>query len=173
MTLADLNTLSWQDAFDWFQQTCAAEKWCKSMTEMRPYASLDDLKKAAHFYWQQQHDSDLLEAFAAHPMIGDLSSLRQRFANTKALAKEEQQATSSASDDTLKALQHYNKCYLDKHGFIFIICASGLPAQTMLNELKTRLSNTTETEMTLAAAEQIKITWLRIEKGLSEPKDEL
>lgn len=173
MTLADLNTLPWQDAFMWFQKTCAAKKWCESMTEMRPYDSIAEVKKAAHFYWQQQHDTDLLEAFFAHPMIGDLSSLRQRFANTKALAQDEQQATSSASDDTLKALQYYNKQYRDKHGFIFIICATGVPAQTMLNELKTRLTNTTETEMTLAAAEQIKITCLRIEKGLSEPKDKI
>ncbi|NKX19570.1 OHCU decarboxylase, partial [Alteromonadaceae bacterium A_SAG8] len=51
-------------------------------------------------------------------------------------------------------------------GFIFIICATGLSAQTMLEALQARLPNTTQQEITNAAAEQIKITLLRINKAL-------
>ncbi|HBL20462.1 MAG TPA: OHCU decarboxylase, partial [Alteromonas mediterranea] len=60
-----------------------------------------------------------------------------------------------------------NQAYLDKHGFIFIICATGLSAQTMLEALQARLPNSTQQEIVNAAAEQIKITLLRINKSIS------
>ncbi|MEM7267378.1 MAG: 2-oxo-4-hydroxy-4-carboxy-5-ureidoimidazoline decarboxylase, partial [Pseudomonadota bacterium] len=66
----------------------------------------------------------------------------------------------------LHQLKEANHAYLDKHGFIFIICATGLSAQTMLEALQARLPNTTQQEITNAAAEQIKITLLRINKAL-------
>jgi 2-oxo-4-hydroxy-4-carboxy-5-ureidoimidazoline decarboxylase len=58
-----------------------------------------------------------------------------------------------------------NREYVNKHGFIFIICASGLSAEAMLNELEIRLPNSTNTEIEKAAQEQIKITLLRIKKA--------
>ena len=60
----------------------------------------------------------------------------------------------------------------NKHGFIFIICATGLSADTMLEALQKRLPNDTVSELENAAAEQIKITLLRLTKGLSEPTQE-
>ncbi|MCP4236041.1 MAG: OHCU decarboxylase, partial [Aestuariibacter sp.] len=57
--------------------------------------------------------------------------------------------------------------YKDKHGFIFIICATGLSADTMLQALKARLPNQTQIELQNAAEQQINITLLRIGKGLT------
>jgi 2-oxo-4-hydroxy-4-carboxy-5-ureidoimidazoline decarboxylase len=108
-----------------------------------------------------------LTAFEAHPMIGDVNSLRKKYATTKNMASNEQQGANGADDKTLHDLALANHDYLNKHGFIFIICASGLSAKTMLHALMLRLPNDTTTEITLAAAEQIKITLLRLEKGLN------
>ena len=72
------------------------------------------------------------------------------------------------SEQTLQALADANHQYLAKHGFIFIICATGLSAETMLDALMQRINNSTAREIELAAAEQLKITLLRLEKGLEK-----
>ena len=60
-----------------------------------------------------------------------------------------------------------NKAYRAKHGFIFIICASGKSAAQMLAAIQQRLPNAPYTELGNAAREQVKITELRLEKLLS------
>ena len=84
------------------------------------------------------------------------------------MASHEQDGASQADEATLQALQNLNLAYREKHGFIFIICASGLSAKTMLEEIEKRIDNTTATEIDIASKEQIKITMLRILKGLSD-----
>lgn len=166
MTLTELNTLSADEAFSWFEQCCAAKAWIYQMVEARPYSDQNALVNQAKDAWTKCSDDDYLEAFTAHPMIGDVDSLRKKFANTKAIAAGEQSGTASASEAVLYQLKEANHAYLDKHGFIFIICATGLSAQTMLEALQARLPNTTQQEISNAAAQQIKITLLRINKAL-------
>ena len=166
MTLNDLNALSIQEASSWFEQCCASKTWVYQMVKARPYSDKNALVNQAKSAWAKCSGDDYLEAFTAHPMIGDVDSLRKKFANTKAIAAGEQSGTASASEAVLRQLKEANHAYLDKHGFIFIICATGLSAQTMLEALQARLPNTTQQEITNAAAEQIKITLLRINKAL-------
>ncbi len=168
MTINTLNTLTTVDAINWFMQTCTASRWCKLMASNRPYNDTIQLKEQALRCWGEMQTEDFLEAFGGHPMIGDLSTLRKKYANTKALASNEQSGTQEASDAVLLNLKTQNQAYLDKHGFIFIVCASGLSAQAMLDILNARITNTTESEFVNAAAEQLKITLLRIEKAFGE-----
>jgi 2-oxo-4-hydroxy-4-carboxy-5-ureidoimidazoline decarboxylase len=105
---------------------------------------------------------DWLEAFAGHPRIGDLDSLRHRFASTAALATAEQAGTRTASDRVLRALAQGNADYERRFGHIFIVCASGKSADEMLAILDQRLSNDPDVELRIAAGEQRKITRLRI-----------
>ncbi len=167
MTLEQLNTLSMADATTWFTQTCAAQNWVDGMVNARPFAAQDSLLKTAQTLWDSMAEEDYLEAFTAHPMIGDVDSLRAKFANTKAMASGEQSGTAVASEQTLQALSELNHAYLKKNGFIFIICATGLSAETMLNALKARIDNARDQELQIAAGEQIKITLLRLNKGLA------
>jgi 2-oxo-4-hydroxy-4-carboxy-5-ureidoimidazoline decarboxylase len=167
MTLNELNNLTPSEAEAFFSQTCAARRWVTRMQKQRPYANMPNVVQQAKIHWQEMEKEDFLQAFDAHPMIGDISSLREKYANTKAMASHEQDGASQADEETLHALQKLNLAYKEKHGFIFIICASGLSAQTMLNEIKQRIDNTTATEIEIASGEQIKITMLRLLKGLS------
>ncbi|MGH9703636.1 MAG: 2-oxo-4-hydroxy-4-carboxy-5-ureidoimidazoline decarboxylase, partial [Candidatus Acidiferrales bacterium] len=59
-----------------------------------------------------------------------------------------------------KANQEYEK----RFGFIFIICAAGKSSEEILADLKQRMANDAESELRVAAAEQSKITRLRLEK---------
>jgi 2-oxo-4-hydroxy-4-carboxy-5-ureidoimidazoline decarboxylase len=168
LSLQALNSLNSLDAQKWFGQCCAAPKWFTGMTQARPFNDFESVTQAAKDMWQQCSNADILTAFEAHPMIGDINSLREKYAATKEIASNEQQGAADADETTLHDLTCANHEYLNTHGFIFIICASGLSAQTMLHALTLRLKNDTPTEILLAAAEQIKITLLRLEKGLDE-----
>ncbi len=166
MNLEQLNHLSEHESLAWFQTACAARNWCQSMTNKRPYSSLDELKITAKTLWGSMKETDFLEAFEAHPMIGNVDSLKAKFANTQNMASHEQQGASNADDSTLQELHALNHQYLEQNGFIFIICATGLSALTILEALKARIPNTKTEEIHNAAQEQIKITLLRLEKNL-------
>ena len=172
MNLEELNQLSFEPCIDWFEHTCASRRWCEKMTKSRPFSSLADMIQKAQTHWLTMLEKDFLEAFDAHPMIGDLQSLRAKYASTADLAQSEQSGTSGASEEVLLKLQHGNKAYLDQNGFIFIICATGLSAQAMLEELNKRLCNSRQQEIQIAAEQQLKITMLRINKGITTSKQE-
>ena len=168
LSLQVLNNLNSSDAQQWFSQCCAAPKWFKGMAITRPFTDFNAVIQAANGIWEECSTADFLTAFEAHPMIGDVNSLRKKYAATKKMASNEQQGATDADDETLQNLASANLEYLNKHGFIFIICASGLSASTMLDALTLRLLNDTATEIKLAAVEQIKITLLRLDKGLEK-----
>lgn len=66
------------------------------------------------------------------------------------------------------ALAEGNRRYEARFGYIFIVCASGQSAEAMLAGLEARLGNDSDQELRIAAAEQAKITRLRLEKLLAE-----
>lgn len=161
-----LNQLDAATALSWFSQACAAQNWCQIMVANRPYADRNEMLASAKTAWQTMQEDDYLQAFEAHPMIGDVNSLKAKFANTQQLATHEQAGASTASDDTLQQLHDLNHQYLAQNGFIFIICATGLSAETMLSALQSRIHHSRPQEIAIAAAEQIKITLIRLEKNL-------
>ena len=57
-----------------------------------------------------------------------------------------------------------NEDYFGKFGFIFIVCATGKSADEMLAILEARLPNDRSEEVANAAAEQMKITKIRLRK---------
>lgn len=175
MSLEMINNLSQLNAEQWFSHCCAAPKWYVGMANARPFTDTNQVKQVAQDLWNQcsknGNEQELLTAFEAHPMIGDVNSLRKKYAATKDIASNEQQGATQASEQILQSLADANHSYLAKHGFIFIICATGLSADTMLNALMQRLNNSTAHEIQLAAAEQIKITLLRLDKGLEKGID--
>jgi 2-oxo-4-hydroxy-4-carboxy-5-ureidoimidazoline decarboxylase len=64
------------------------------------------------------------------------------------------------------ALAKLNSVYEEKFGYIFIACASGKSSEEMLAILRARLENPVGQELQIAAAEQAKITRLRLVKLL-------
>ncbi len=166
MNLSQLNTLSSTEAKSVFEQCCTASDWVSKMIECRPFDSLETLKLKAANIWNTMQTDDLLEAFAGHPKIGELSSLKEKFHETLASASREQSGVESASDPVLEELARYNKDYEEKFGFIFIVFASGKSAGEMLDMIKDRIHNDLSEELQIAAVEQLKITQLRIDRLL-------
>ena len=73
----------------------------------------------------------------------------------------------AAAAQTASRLAALNRAYFDKFGWIFIVCATGKSAEEMLALLEARLPNDPQTEIRIAAAEQNKITLLRLGKLLA------
>ncbi|MEJ2042902.1 MAG: 2-oxo-4-hydroxy-4-carboxy-5-ureidoimidazoline decarboxylase [Reinekea sp.] len=166
MTLEELNQLGDVAAYTVFESCCVSRKWIKKMILARPFINSFTLLNAADEYWAQMQGDDILQAFEGHPRIGDISTLREKFANTAAQAGHEQSGMNLADGALLQKIKQRNDEYYDKFGYIFIVCASGKSATEMLGILESRLPNDSETELKVAAAEQGKITRIRLEKVL-------
>ena len=167
-TLPQLNSLSQKEASFAFTQCCTASRWVEAMVAARPFDSLTDCQLRALSIWQSLGESDFLEAFEGHPKIGDVSSLRKKYAHTKALASGEQSSVQEADEYTLLALAEGNARYEAQNGFIFIVCATGKSAAEMRNLLEARLLNSRDNELKIAAQQQSEITAIRINKLIIE-----
>ncbi len=146
------------------RQCCAAEAWVRGMLDRRPFDSSLSVRSAAETIWKSLSEADWREAFEAHPRIGDLTSLQDKFGATRDWAEGEQSGAAAADIETLQRLADLNQKYLDRFGYLFIVCATGKTAAQMLALLKARLPNRPEVEIKIAAAEQLKITLLRLAK---------
>jgi allantoinase len=165
--LERLNSLPPDDAREELTRCCGSRKWVAQMLRQRPFADTHALFEASHKSFTTLTRDDWMEAFSHHPKIGDLSSLRKKFASTATWASGEQSAASAASEDTLKSLAKANERYEGKFGYIFIVCATGKSAPEMLAILESRLPNPGDKELSIAAEEQKKITRIRLEKLLA------
>jgi 2-oxo-4-hydroxy-4-carboxy-5-ureidoimidazoline decarboxylase len=164
MNLDRINSWTHDEAIAGFRRCCGSARWAETMATLRPYASEAALRDAAERTWDDLPRADWLEAFAAHPRIGDLDALRARFAATAAWSAREQEGVAGASEEVLRALAEGNRLYEEKFGFIFIVCATGKTAGAMLELLRRRLPNDPADEIANAAAEQAAITRLRLER---------
>ncbi|MFO0553754.1 MAG: allantoicase [Polyangiaceae bacterium] len=139
-------------------------RWARELAAERPYSSLASLLAAADRIWASVGRDDVLEAFSAHPRIGEKKAEVDRGATAKTWSTEEQAGMSSAQADTKSQLAVGNRDYEARFGYIYIVCATGKTAEEMLAILRERLGNDPETEFARAREEQRKIQNLRLEK---------
>jgi len=162
--LGEINAFSETAARTAFMNCCGATRWAERMAAHRPFGGETEVYAVAKEIWRSLERDDWLEAFAAHPKIGDLGELRNKFARSAAWCAEEQGGVAGAEEATLRALAEGNRAYETKFGYIFIVCATGKTAAEMLAILERRLGHGPEEELGIAAAEQEKIMLLRLRK---------
>lgn len=172
MTLEELNTLTQPELKEELLKCCGSSSWVKMMMAYFPADNMESMLEEAEEIWYECSEDDWKEAFAHHPKIGDVESLTKKFASTAhpigiGWASGEQSGVDAASKETIEALAEGNRLYEEKFAYIFIVCATGKSAAEMLELLQVRLQNKPEAEIKIAAAEQNKITKLRLEKLLS------
>jgi 2-oxo-4-hydroxy-4-carboxy-5-ureidoimidazoline decarboxylase len=164
MTLAELNALPRYRAEGELIKCCGSTAWTRAMAGRRPFVSFDRLLKVASEVWWRLDQADWMEAFRAHPQIGERKGAVQTSTQFHVWSAHEQSGMDRAGVAVASALEDGNREYLAKFGYIFIVCASGKSAAEMLTILQSRLPNPPEEEIRVAAAEQNKITCLRLEK---------
>lgn len=153
---------------DQLQTVCSSAHWQQVMGQKAPFVSREHLIKSATQAFDELSRKDWLEAFAGHPMIGNLESLKKKYAQGAALSEQEQSGTKSASEHELRSLLTLNQDYVERFGFIFIVCATGQSAASMLIELKRRIRRDAQQEFDTATTEQRKISMIRLDNLILE-----
>jgi 2-oxo-4-hydroxy-4-carboxy-5-ureidoimidazoline decarboxylase len=168
--LERINQAGTAEAESMFRDCCGSALWASLMEMVRPFASEDELVNVAGAIWNGNdlETSDRLEAFLAHPMIGETKASPTQQARSAEWSAGEQAGMNAADNLLRQELAAANRSYYEKFGFIFIVCATGKSAEEMLELCRSRLENDRETEIEIAAGEQEKITEIRLRKLLSQ-----
>jgi len=160
--LDGLNTAEAAEARSALLACCASSAWADEMVAARPFGDTTALFDAAFEIWWSLSPDDWNEAFAAHPRIGERVTGHDTFSES---SRREQAAAADATDEVLAALDACNREYEERFGRVFLVFASGRSAGEMLELCRARLGNDPTAELRVAAAEQAKITDLRL-RGL-------
>ncbi len=140
---------------------CGSSAWVETMVRARPYLDATTLRRAVDWAFDALSETDWLEAFAAHPRIGERPERLRTFAHAEDSARE-QAGVDGAHAATIAALADGNRRYETTFGHVFLVCATGKSAGEMLAILRSRLANPPDVELAVAASEQRKITHLRL-----------
>ena len=159
-TLGSFNAAPPQDAERTVLACCASGTLAKAIAAGRPYPEPAALLAAVDAAFATLNWDDIVEAMREHPRIGDR-------AVRGGMSAAEQSGAAAASEEVRQGLADGNPAYEQRFGHVFLICASGLSGQEMLDQLRARLDNDEEAERTVVRDELRKITRLRMTKTLS------
>jgi OHCU decarboxylase len=165
--LERLNDADDEEAESMFRDCCGSMEWARRMAKSRPFMSESELIDAGAAIWNELPGKDWLDAFSAHPKIGETKSALTQQEQSAEWSRGEQSEMHLADDALRRELSAANRAYADKFGFIFIVCATGKSAGEMLELCHDRLDNDRATEIANAATEQQKITEIRLRKLLA------
>jgi OHCU decarboxylase len=168
MTLDELNRLPPKRAEAEFLKCCGSRRWAQAITQARPFQDVSDLWKKADEICSSLSEEDWLEAFRAHPQIGEQRAAANQSERAQRWSAQEQSGVQDAPSANKAALAEGNREYECRFGFIFIVCATGKSSEEILGLLQSRLRNNRAVELLMAAEEQRKITKLRLEKLLNQ-----
>jgi 2-oxo-4-hydroxy-4-carboxy-5-ureidoimidazoline decarboxylase len=157
--LRSLNAASAQDAERTVLACCASRTFAKAICDGRPYPGAAALLTAVDSTFDALNWDDIVEAMNEHPRIGAR-------AVRSGMSAAEQSGAAAASDEVRRGLADGNLTYEQRFGHVFLICASGLSGQEMLDQLRARLEHDKAAERRVVREELRKITRLRMTKML-------
>src|ERR1700678_4560419 len=118
MNLEWLNAAPDPEARSLRSRCCGSTRWVEGMLARRPFTNVDSLYGAATAVEATLDRADWLEAFAAHPRIGDVEGLKKKFAATAHWNEAEQAGVAGAAEDVLRDLARDNLAYEQRFGHI-------------------------------------------------------
>jgi len=164
VSLDALNALPEPELTTRLRDCCGSSRWIARMLQERPFRSAEHLLTAAEAAWSHATAEDWQEAFDHHPRIGEPGPLSAVSAEATSWSADEQARAATANPDVRQELARANSAYERRFGRIYIVCAAGLEAEEILADLRRRLANAPDVEQRIAAAEQARITALRLRK---------
>jgi allantoicase len=158
-SLRFINALT-KDARACMLHPCAGvATWSNAVAAAAPFLTLEELFVASDKAFALLSREDWLSAFSSHPRIGE------RKADATAMGEQAKaQADAAAQGDLANKLAELNRAYEAKFGRVFLICATGLPLATIVEEATRRLAGSDEDEFKTACLEHQKICALRLRK---------
>jgi len=166
--LTRFNALPDGDAAAALGSCCASRRWVAAVTAARPFDDDAGLRRFSAAQLAALDWSDIQEALAAHPRIGERAAGTGRDATW---SRAEQSGVADADARTAAALAAANAAYEAKFGHVYLIRATGRTAPQLLAAALGRLEHDEPTERAVVRDELNQIVRLRLDKlliGLAE-----
>src|SRR5687767_10967884 len=101
MTIAEFDHLPEQKKRELLEHCCGSSAWVNKMLTAFPVEDLVEFLDVAEEKWNECTQPEQMEAFEHHPKIGDIHSLKEKFAGTAEWAKGEQSGINNTNEDAL------------------------------------------------------------------------
>ncbi|WP_431681718.1 2-oxo-4-hydroxy-4-carboxy-5-ureidoimidazoline decarboxylase [Kitasatospora sp. KL5] len=144
-------------------EVCSSPRWAEAVEAARPWRDRPALLAANAAAMAVLTADDLADAMAGHARIGTPKA-------GDATSEREQAGIRGADTALLDELHEANAAYEAKFGHVFLICATGRTAGTMLASLRERFPNDAATESEIVRGELRKINDIRINRLLDGPQ---
>ena len=164
-SVAKLNALTREHADQALREVCGSPRWVRAVESARPFHDAEALHHAAEEAWDDLARTDWLEAFAAHPRIGEDRRVSGGAASEWSRSEQASVAAAGPERDDLAHAQH---AYEHHFGWPYIVCATGRTAAEMLADCRRRIENDPANEIATAAGEERRIGRLRLVKLLAD-----
>ena len=141
------------------------------MAAARPFPDVTALLAQADTVWAQLDAADWLEAFAAHPRIGEQQAGRAGGASAAGREEHDDWSAREQAGVTADSRQQFaalNREYEERFGHIFIVCATGKSADEMVVLLRRRMRNNPDDELREAVEQQRQIMQLRLRRLIED-----
>ncbi|MFC9328091.1 2-oxo-4-hydroxy-4-carboxy-5-ureidoimidazoline decarboxylase [Kitasatospora sp. NPDC057015] len=143
-------------------EICSSPRWAAAVAAARPWSDVEALLAANAAAMAELTAPDLADAMAGHARIGKPKA-------GDATSEREQAGIQGVDTALLDDLHEANAAYEAKFGHVFLICATGRTAATMLASLRERFPNDAATEAEIVRGELRKINDIRINRLLDDP----
>jgi 2-oxo-4-hydroxy-4-carboxy-5-ureidoimidazoline decarboxylase len=167
MTIADFDKMEIEKKKELLAQCCNSSSWIKKMIGIFPVQNLVDLLEYAEEEWYDCNPAEWLEAFQNHIKIGDIQSIEKDTTINTDWVKNEQAVFFNAAPAILKIIEKDNEEYEETFGYNFIVFTKDKSPDDIIEAFSERLKNDPHDELLVAAAEQNKITQLRLQQLFS------
>lgn len=143
----------------------AADRFGHELAAGRPYADATDLGDAAERISLALTWTEVEQALAAHPRIGERPAGEGAEARS---SRREQASMDTAEDDVRVALAEGNRAYEEQFGHVYLVRAAGRNPAELLAELRRRLDNDATRERVEVTRQLAEITRLRVQQMVAE-----
>ncbi|MGW4894654.1 2-oxo-4-hydroxy-4-carboxy-5-ureidoimidazoline decarboxylase [Kitasatospora sp. NPDC004240] len=142
-------------------EVCSSPRWAAAVAASRPWSDRESLFAANAAAMAALTTADLHDAMAGHARIGTPKE-------GDATSEREQAGIRGVDTSLLDELREANAAYEAKFGHVFLICATGRTAGTMLAALRERFPHDAATEAEIVRGELRKINDIRLGRLLDE-----
>ena len=137
----------------------AVPRWADEVAGQAPFVSAAALIDAARAAATPLPRSEIDEAMAEHPRIGETPQGASRAAG---FSRAEQASVDADDADLAAAIADGNRAYEDRFDRVFLIRAAGRSRREILTELERRLTLDDDTEAAIVGSELRDIVLLRL-----------
>ena len=170
-TLQRFNLLPTSRAEAEMLAVCGSREWADEVAAGRPYGAFEEMTAMAQSAWESLGEDAWLQAFSAHPRIGERSDVGS--GRSGAWSDEEQASASRPPAAVARRLRSAQRLYEQRLGRTYLVAAYGKSSEDILADVEARLANEPDLELRVTAEQQSIITIRRLHDLFGMPVEEM